>query len=124
MPRQDGGRPSEELPVLLKLQRKVKELEQNKQSLWERLDKKEGAPQEKAKVTVNHVFLKMKHPRRNMASLSSCQLRSSLSVIYVRSCKKELAEQITVGRAELDLEKLKVPPDRGSSRSSLGLFSA
>uniref|UniRef100_H3D867 Myosin VAb n=1 Tax=Tetraodon nigroviridis TaxID=99883 RepID=H3D867_TETNG len=69
---EDEGQPSEELPVLLKLQRKVKELEQNKQSLWERLDHKEGARQAKA-----------------------C------------SSKKELAEQITAGRAELDLEKLK-----------------
>lgn len=36
--------------MLLKLQRKVKELEQNKQSLWERLDEKEGTRQEKARV--------------------------------------------------------------------------
>ena len=39
-----------DLPVLLKLQRRVKELEQEKQSLWEKLDKKEEAQQEKAKV--------------------------------------------------------------------------
>lgn len=47
---QDDPQPSEELPVLLKLQRKVKELEQNKQSLWERLDEKEGTRQVKARV--------------------------------------------------------------------------
>lgn len=41
-----------DLPVLLKLQRKVKELEQDKQSLWQQLDKKEEAQQEKAKVRI------------------------------------------------------------------------
>lgn len=39
-----------DLPVLLKLQRRVKELEQEKQSLWQQLDKREEAQQEKAKV--------------------------------------------------------------------------
>lgn len=39
-----------DVSVLLKLQRRVKELEQEKQSLWEQLDKKEEARQEKAKV--------------------------------------------------------------------------
>ncbi|XP_069384282.1 unconventional myosin-Va-like isoform X1 [Paralichthys olivaceus] len=57
-----------DLPVLLKLQRRVKELEQEKQSLWQQLDKREEAQQEKA---------------------------------------KEVEEQRTVGRAELDLETLK-----------------
>lgn len=42
--------------MLLKLQRKVKELEQNKQSLWEQLDKKEGAQEEKAKVHQHSCF--------------------------------------------------------------------
>lgn len=37
--------------MLLKLQRKVKELQQNKQCLREQLDKREGAEEEKAKVT-------------------------------------------------------------------------
>ncbi|XP_029289652.1 LOW QUALITY PROTEIN: unconventional myosin-Va-like [Cottoperca gobio] len=57
-----------DLPILLKLQRRVKELEQDKHSLWQQLDKGEAAQQEKA---------------------------------------KEVAEQRTVGRAELDLETLK-----------------
>lgn len=39
-----------DLPVLLKLQRRVKDLEQEKQALWQQLDKKEEAQQEKAKV--------------------------------------------------------------------------
>lgn len=47
---QDEPETTADLPVLLKLQRKVKELEQNRQSIWEQLDKKEGAQQEKAKV--------------------------------------------------------------------------
>lgn len=38
------------LPVLLKLQRRVKELEQEKQSLWQQLDKREEVQQEKANV--------------------------------------------------------------------------
>uniref|UniRef100_A0AAX7TF15 Myosin VAb n=1 Tax=Astatotilapia calliptera TaxID=8154 RepID=A0AAX7TF15_ASTCA len=38
-----------DLPVLLKLQRRVKELEQEKQSLWQQLDKREEDQQEKAK---------------------------------------------------------------------------
>lgn len=39
-----------DLPVLLKLQRKVKELEKDKVSLWQQMDKKEEAQQENAKV--------------------------------------------------------------------------
>ncbi|KAF3854942.1 hypothetical protein F7725_022997 [Dissostichus mawsoni] len=38
-----------DLPVLLKFQRRVKELEQEKHSLWQQLDKGEEAQQEKAK---------------------------------------------------------------------------
>ncbi|XP_031715429.1 unconventional myosin-Va-like isoform X1 [Anarrhichthys ocellatus] len=57
-----------DLQVLLKLQRRVKELEQDRQSLSQQLDNREEAQQEKA---------------------------------------KELEEQRTVGRAELDLETLK-----------------
>ncbi|XP_059191522.1 unconventional myosin-Va-like [Centropristis striata] len=57
-----------DLPVLLKLQRRVKELEQEKHALWQQIDKKEEAQQVKA---------------------------------------KEVEKQKTVGRAELDLEKLK-----------------
>ncbi|XP_063758462.1 unconventional myosin-Va-like isoform X2 [Eleginops maclovinus] len=57
-----------DLPVLLKLQRRVTELEQEKHSLWQQLDKGEEYQQEKA---------------------------------------KEVEEQRTVGRAELDLETLK-----------------
>ncbi|KAF7646768.1 hypothetical protein LDENG_00182810 [Lucifuga dentata] len=57
-----------DLPVLLKIQRGLKELEQENQFLQQQLDKKEEAQQEKA---------------------------------------KEVEEQRTVGRAELDLEVLK-----------------
>ncbi|KAM6926565.1 unconventional myosin-Va-like [Lycodopsis pacificus] len=57
-----------DLQVLLKLQRRVKELEQDRQSLSQELDNREEAQQEKA---------------------------------------KEVEEQRTVGRAELDLETLK-----------------
>ncbi|KAM9753748.1 LOW QUALITY PROTEIN: unconventional myosin-Va-like [Menidia menidia] len=38
-----------DLPLLLKLQRRVKELEQENRSLWQQLDKKEEAQQQKAK---------------------------------------------------------------------------
>ncbi|XP_041853636.1 unconventional myosin-Va-like [Melanotaenia boesemani] len=57
-----------DLPILLKLQRRVKELEQENRSLWRQLDKREEVQQQKA---------------------------------------KEVEEQKTVGRAELDLETLK-----------------
>nr|XP_020479837.1 unconventional myosin-Va-like [Monopterus albus] len=65
---EDETQSTVELPVLLKLQRRMKELDQDKQSLLQQLDKREEAQQEKA---------------------------------------KEAEEQKTVGRAELDLEKLK-----------------
>lgn len=39
--------------MLLKLQRRVKVLEQDKESLWQQLDKKEEVQQEKAKVGIN-----------------------------------------------------------------------
>ncbi|XP_040893941.1 unconventional myosin-Va-like isoform X1 [Toxotes jaculatrix] len=65
---EDETPPSVDLPVLLKLQRRVKELEQDKQSLLQQLDKREEAQQENA---------------------------------------KEVEEERTVGRAELDLETLK-----------------
>ncbi|XP_071352563.1 unconventional myosin-Va-like isoform X2 [Trachinotus anak] len=65
---EDETQPAVDLSVLLKLQRRVKELEQDKQSLWQQLEKREEAQLEKA---------------------------------------KEVEEQRTVGRAELDLETLK-----------------
>uniref|UniRef100_A0AAQ4QY18 Myosin VAb n=1 Tax=Gasterosteus aculeatus aculeatus TaxID=481459 RepID=A0AAQ4QY18_GASAC len=46
---QDETQATVDLPVLLKLQRKVKELEQDKQSLWQQLENREEAQQEKAK---------------------------------------------------------------------------
>ncbi|XP_073327527.1 unconventional myosin-Va-like [Pagrus major] len=46
---EDETQATVDLPVLLKLQRRVKELEQDKQSLWQQLDNKEEAQQEKAK---------------------------------------------------------------------------
>ncbi|XP_068168674.1 unconventional myosin-Va-like isoform X2 [Antennarius striatus] len=68
IPTEDETQSTADLPVLLKLQRRVKELEQDKQSLWKQLDKKEEVQQEKA---------------------------------------KEEEEQRSIGRAELDLERLK-----------------
>ncbi|XP_054476704.1 unconventional myosin-Va-like [Anoplopoma fimbria] len=65
---EDETQATVDLPVLLKLQKRVKELEQDKQSLWQQLDNREEDQQEKA---------------------------------------KEVEEQRTVGRAELDLETLK-----------------
>lgn len=47
--------------MLLKLQRRVKELEQDKQSLWQQLEEEEEAQQEKAKVwTETNLFPKSK----------------------------------------------------------------
>lgn len=39
-----------DLTILLKLQRRLKDLEEENRSLWQQLDKKEEAQQEKAKV--------------------------------------------------------------------------
>lgn len=44
-------------------------------------------------------------------------------IFCVCSPKKELVEQITVGRAELDLEKLKVGPTRCLERLLLRPFT-
>ncbi|KAM7414758.1 hypothetical protein PAMA_019528 [Pampus argenteus] len=65
---EDETQPTVDLSVLLKFQRRVKELEQEKQSLWQQLDNREEAQQVKA---------------------------------------KEVEEQRTAGRTELDLETLK-----------------
>ncbi|XP_069564291.1 unconventional myosin-Va-like [Brachyistius frenatus] len=65
---EDESQNTLDLPILLKLQRRLTELEHDKQSLWQQLDKREEVQQEKA---------------------------------------KEVEEQRTVGRAELDLETLK-----------------
>ncbi|KAM7396859.1 hypothetical protein PAMP_019867 [Pampus punctatissimus] len=46
---EDETQPTVDLPVLLKFQRRVKELEQEKQSLWQQLDNREEAQQVKAK---------------------------------------------------------------------------
>uniref|UniRef100_A0A671VPV9 Myosin VAb n=1 Tax=Sparus aurata TaxID=8175 RepID=A0A671VPV9_SPAAU len=62
-----GSSEGDDSPIQTELQRRVKELEQDKQSLWQQLDTKEEAQQEKAKAE----------------------------------------EQKSVGRAELDLERLK-----------------
>lgn len=66
--REDVGESVVDMPILLKLQRRVTELEQEKHSLLHQLDKREDAQNEKA---------------------------------------KEVEEQRSVGRAELDLEGLK-----------------
>jgi len=47
---QDVTRPAVDMPVLLKLQRKVKDLEEEKRSLIGRLDRREDAQREKSKV--------------------------------------------------------------------------
>ncbi|XP_038155169.1 unconventional myosin-Va-like isoform X2 [Cyprinodon tularosa] len=65
---EDPSEKKVDLPILLKLQRRVKELEEENRSLWHQLDKKEEAQQEKA---------------------------------------KEVEKQTTVGRTELDVEKIK-----------------
>ncbi|XP_070827541.1 unconventional myosin-Va-like [Chaetodon trifascialis] len=46
---EDETQSTVDLPVLLKLQRRLKELEQDKQTLWQQLEKKEEAQQEKEK---------------------------------------------------------------------------
>lgn len=62
-----------DLPVLLKLQRKVKELEQEKQSLWQQLDKREAAQQEKAKVGIKTALLFVNGGLKNIKQRVLCQ---------------------------------------------------
>lgn len=77
---QDEAQPTVELPVLMKLQRRVKELEQDKQSLWQQLDKKEEVQQEKAKVRISTHFI---FSRTLFFTVFDCFVRTRGSFLWV-----------------------------------------
>ncbi|XP_028285776.1 unconventional myosin-Va-like isoform X2 [Parambassis ranga] len=73
-----------DLPILLKLQRRVKELEQEKQSLWQQLDKREEAQIEKAKEveeqrTVGTAELDLEKLKRHELESENKKLKQDLS---------------------------------------------
>uniref|UniRef100_A0A3Q3KQ43 Myosin VA n=1 Tax=Mastacembelus armatus TaxID=205130 RepID=A0A3Q3KQ43_9TELE len=104
-----------DLSVLLKLQRRVKELEQEKQSLWQQLDKREEAQQEKAKVRTETPRQELEYENKRLKQDLN-ELRKSLtnensealppapgSVPY-----KILLEQLNSSNEELEMRKEEV----------------
>uniref|UniRef100_A0A7N8X613 Myosin VA n=1 Tax=Mastacembelus armatus TaxID=205130 RepID=A0A7N8X613_9TELE len=83
---EDENQSTVDLSVLLKLQRRVKELEQEKQSLWQQLDKREEAQQEKAKVrtetpqrTVGRAELDLETLKRQELEYENKRLKQDLN---------------------------------------------
>ncbi|XP_047451956.1 unconventional myosin-Va-like isoform X2 [Mugil cephalus] len=93
-----------DLPILLKLQMRVKELEQDKQSLWQQLDKKEEAQQETAKEveeqkTVGRAQLDLESIKRQELESENKKLKQDLN---------ELRKSLTAESGDL------IPPAPGS----------
>ncbi|KAM9375860.1 unconventional myosin-Va-like isoform 2-T2 [Pholidichthys leucotaenia] len=71
---------TEDLPVLLKLQRRMKELEQEKQSLWQQLDKRDEAQQQKTKeVEVGRAELDLETLKRQELESENKKLKQDLN---------------------------------------------
>ncbi|KAK2842399.1 hypothetical protein Q5P01_012599 [Channa striata] len=101
---EDEAESTANLPVLLKLQRRVKELEQDKLSLWQQLDKREEAQQEKAKEaedqrTVGRTELDLETLKRQELETENKKLKQDLN---------ELRKSLTNEKSEL------LPPAPGS----------
>uniref|UniRef100_A0A673BZT1 Myosin VAb n=1 Tax=Sphaeramia orbicularis TaxID=375764 RepID=A0A673BZT1_9TELE len=75
----DEDQSTVDLPVLLKLQRRIKELEQEKKSLWQQIDKKEEAQQEKAKVCTPLLFRQELESENKKLKQDLNELRKSLT---------------------------------------------
>ncbi|XP_026221409.1 unconventional myosin-Va-like [Anabas testudineus] len=93
-----------DLPVLLKLQRKVKELEQEKQSLRQQLDKREESQQEKTKEaeeerTIGRTELDLETLKRQELESENKKLKQDLN---------ELRKSLTDEKSDL------LPPSPGS----------
>uniref|UniRef100_A0A8C4HTM8 Myosin VAb n=1 Tax=Dicentrarchus labrax TaxID=13489 RepID=A0A8C4HTM8_DICLA len=92
-----------DLPILLKLQRRVKDLEQEKQSLRQQLDNREEAQQEKANVeeqrTVGRAELDLETLKRQELESENKKLKQNLN---------ELRKSLTTENSEL------MPPAPGS----------
>ncbi|CAN9499418.1 unnamed protein product [Ophioblennius macclurei] len=83
---EDEAKAAVDLPILLKLQRKVMDLEQDKQSLLEKLDKKEEAQQEKAKEaeqqnSVGRVELDLETLKRQELENENKKLKQDLNTL-------------------------------------------
>ncbi|XP_022611603.1 unconventional myosin-Va-like [Seriola dumerili] len=125
---EDESQPAVDLSVLLKLQRRVKELEQDKQSLWQQLDKKEEAQQEKAKEveeqrTVGRAELDLETLKRQELESENKKLKQDLNELR-KSLTNEntelmppapgslpyniLLEQLSSSNEELDMRKEEV----------------
>uniref|UniRef100_A0A3B4YES3 Unconventional myosin-Va-like n=1 Tax=Seriola lalandi dorsalis TaxID=1841481 RepID=A0A3B4YES3_SERLL len=121
---EDESQPAVDLSVLLKLQRRVKELEQDKQSLWQQLDKKEEAQQEKAKQrTVGRAELDLETLKRQELESENKKLKQDLNELR-KSLTNEntelmppapgslpyniLLEQLSSSNEELDMRKEEV----------------
>uniref|UniRef100_A0A665W069 Myosin VAb n=1 Tax=Echeneis naucrates TaxID=173247 RepID=A0A665W069_ECHNA len=96
---QDENQPAVDLSVLLKLQRRVKDLEQDKQSLWQQLDKREEARQEKAKVCPETPDVCISTPLRQELETENKKLKQDLN---------ELRKSLTIENSE------SLPPAPGS----------
>ncbi|XP_018521855.1 unconventional myosin-Va [Lates calcarifer] len=125
---EDETQPSVDLPVLLKLQRRVKDLEQEKQALWQQLDKKEEAQQEKAKEveeqrTVGRTELDLETLKRQELESENKKLKQDLNELRksLTSENSEVAppapgsmpynillEQLSSSNEELDMRKEEV----------------
>uniref|UniRef100_A0A665W0V5 Myosin VAb n=1 Tax=Echeneis naucrates TaxID=173247 RepID=A0A665W0V5_ECHNA len=121
----DENQPAVDLSVLLKLQRRVKDLEQDKQSLWQQLDKREEARQEKAKVcpeTPDVCFSNVLFQRQELETENKKlkqdlnELRKSLTIENSESLPPApgslpyniLLEQLSSSNDELEMRKEEV----------------
>ncbi|KAM6936965.1 unconventional myosin-Va-like [Xenentodon cancila] len=81
---EDETQTTVDLPILLKLQRRVKELEQENQSLWQQLDTREEAQQEKAievekQKTVGRTELDLETLKRQELESENKKLKQDLN---------------------------------------------
>ncbi|XP_067446055.1 unconventional myosin-Va-like isoform X1 [Thunnus thynnus] len=125
---EDETQPTVDLPVLLKFQRRVKELEQEKQSLWQQLDNREEAQQEKAKEaekqrTVGRAELDLETLKRQELESENKKLKQDLNELR-KSLTNEnsasmppapgslpyniLVDQLSSSNEELDMRKEEV----------------
>ncbi|XP_061577625.1 unconventional myosin-Va-like isoform X2 [Cololabis saira] len=125
---QDKTPATVDLPVLLKLQRRVKELEQEKQSLWQQLDTREESQQEKAKEaekqkSVGRTELDLETLKRRELESENKKLKQDLNELRTSLTNESsaaappapgslpydvLLEQLTSSNEELEMRKEEV----------------
>ncbi|MED6279635.1 Unconventional myosin-Va [Characodon lateralis] len=125
---QDKAQTKVDLPILLKLQKRVKELEEENRSLWQQLDKKEEAQHEKAKevekqTTAGRTELDVEKLKRQELESENKKLKQDLSELR-KSLTSEnsdmappapgslpyniLLEQLSSSNEELEMRKEEV----------------